>query len=269
MSFVLTKLAIDLDGGLSPCEKAALVVICSHSGDDGTGAFPSTGTIARKTGFNERTVRVAIRGLVDAKLISTTQDAGGKRYFIVSVAMLEGGQKVTGGQETAGGQKATVHPGRKLPPSPGRKLPPNISNVTNTGINPSSTSPVGDVAPSPEFSLSGDAPQPRKNGIPPCPYQRVVDSYNQILGDLLPGVRFLTDKRKPKIKNLWAFVYKLCECENEDEGVTAMGLYFNRIKNTPFLLGQNNSSSHPNWRANFDFILREDVRTRLLEGGYK
>lgn len=280
MSYELTQAAIDFAGELSPCEKAVLVVICRHAADDGKGGYPSTATIAKKTGFNERTVRIAIRRLGVLGLISTTQSAGGRRYFTVNVKSLTtGGQETAGGKEVTVGQETTVNPGKKQPPSPAENCPlrsplrsPLKSHLTSADADVCPSAQPTDATPPPhEFVLSPDSSPEvaKKERIPPCPYQAIANTYNRILGPFCPKCRYIRGKRKTKIKKFWERVYTDCECVSEEEGLKAVTSYYNRASGSDFITGRApRAKGHEGWKASIDWLAGEEIVTRVAEGAF-
>lgn len=80
----------------------------------------------------------------------------------------------------------------------------------------------------------------------------LVKSYNKICSNL-PKVRVVTQKRRKAID-------KLLKSYDRKEIIKA----FNIANSTPFLTGQNDRG----WKADLDFILREDKFVSILEGKY-
>ena len=86
------------------------------------------------------------------------------------------------------------------------------------------------------------------------PYKQIVDSYNEICGNVLPKVTKLTDKRKRAIKT----------CISQGFSAEDLSSAFQSAVKTPFLTGKNER----NWTANFDFIVKPDNLQKILEGVY-
>ncbi len=86
------------------------------------------------------------------------------------------------------------------------------------------------------------------------PYKQIVDSYNEICGNVLPKVTKLTDKRKRSIKI----------CISQGFSAEDLSSAFRSAASTPFLTGKNER----NWTANFDFIIKPDNLQKILEGAY-
>lgn len=84
----------------------------------------------------------------------------------------------------------------------------------------------------------------------------VLSMYNEVLGEHLGYIQFLTAKRSRA-------VYRM-----EKSGVNKLSLwreYFQRVKESPFLLGVNKSS----WRATLDWLLFYENYVKVMEGAYK
>lgn len=91
-----------------------------------------------------------------------------------------------------------------------------------------------------------------KSNIDP---KAVLSLYNEILGQHLGHVQFLTEKRKRMIIAL------------ANKGVDRIELwreYFNRVASSPFLLGINKH----HWRASMDWLLRHESFVKVFEGVY-
>ncbi|WP_404413007.1 hypothetical protein SAQUA_14190 [Serratia aquatilis] len=81
-------------------------------------------------------------------------------------------------------------------------------------------------------------------------------AFNEILGDRLPKVQQLNDKRKRQIKKLVAELH-----EPTIEAVRAYFETFSESANS-FYFGDNKRG----WRASFDYLLRSDTLTKTREG---
>lgn len=74
------------------------------------------------------------------------------------------------------------------------------------------------------------------------PYKKIVDTYNEMLGDLIPGVKLLSKKRKSKVKVRW---------NEELDSLEKWEQLFAAVEEQDFLLG--NSSN--GWTATFDWLI--------------
>lgn len=121
-------------------------------------------------------------------------------------------------------------------------------------LHPESVSLEPVIEPIPPNPQEGDdAGAPDKSKIK---YQDVADAYNEILGDRLPKVQELNDKRKRQIKRLLG--------ELHEPTLDAVKAYLETFADTakPFYFGDNNRG----WRAGFDYLLRSEVLVKTREG---
>ncbi|MCP4186023.1 MAG: hypothetical protein GY763_00305 [Gammaproteobacteria bacterium] len=99
----------------------------------------------------------------------------------------------------------------------------------------------------------------KPSSVSPCPYQKIVDLYHEIL-PTLPRVVKLTDKRKSHIRSRW---------KGDADNLKFWEDYFNHVGRSKFLTGQ----AHPTngrkvFMADIDFLIREDVIVKTQEGKY-
>ena len=87
-----------------------------------------------------------------------------------------------------------------------------------------------------------------------CPYKDILALYHKILYNF-PQVRKLTVKRKSAMRIRW-----LEDLTSLDDWES----YFRDASKKRFLMGENDRG----WRADFDFLLREDVIAKMQEGKY-
>lgn len=91
------------------------------------------------------------------------------------------------------------------------------------------------------------------------PYQKIVDIYNDVCGDVLPRCLKLDKKRKANIQKCWnsefngAHPFKNLECWRG---------YFNDCLDNKFWCGENNRG----WKADIEFVTRESSVLKILEG---
>ena len=118
------------------------------------------------------------------------------------------------------------------------------------------SSPNGDSSPAlfagGGLTDDGGAERPTKKQVP---YRQVVDLYHECCPSLA-GVRQLTKGRERLIKARWT------------GSVEPFRLVFSRAEQSDFLTGRKPSRDHPGWKADLEFILREDVWVKISEGKY-
>lgn len=93
----------------------------------------------------------------------------------------------------------------------------------------------------------------------PPPLDEAFDEWNALAEQTgLPAVQNRSDKRRSALKA------RLTEAG----GLEGWRMALAKIRGSPFLLGRQNGKDHPNWRADFDFIVTPRQFTKLMEGGY-
>ena len=104
-------------------------------------------------------------------------------------------------------------------------------------------------------SPDGDAPPVASD---PIPYQAVVDAYNRSMANL-PKVRELTTKRRTLIRSAW-------QAAPKRRSMRFWAAYFELCAEDSFLNGTGPyTNGHENWRPSFDYLLRAEVVTRVVE----
>jgi len=104
-----------------------------------------------------------------------------------------------------------------------------------------------------------DAPGGNSSSSAPIPYQAIIDLYHEIL-PMLPRVVKLTEKRRSHIRARW---------QGDAQDLDWWKDYFQVVTTSKFLTGQANPTlGRPVFRADIDFLIREDVMTKTQEGKY-
>jgi hypothetical protein len=90
------------------------------------------------------------------------------------------------------------------------------------------------------------------------PYKEIVSFYNEHMGKL-PMVREMTKKRRDLIRNAW-------HASKQRQTLKFWQSYFEECAEDDFLNGTGPySKGHENWRPTFDYLMRNDVVTRVYE----
>jgi uncharacterized protein YdaU (DUF1376 family) len=98
-----------------------------------------------------------------------------------------------------------------------------------------------------------------KPKVSTCPYQKIVDLYHEKL-PMLPKVVRITDKRKSHIRARW---------NGDADNMKFWSDYFDAVSRSKFLTGQAQpTQGRPVFRADIDFLIREDVMIKTQEGKY-
>ncbi|AHY06722.1 helix-turn-helix domain-containing protein [Serratia plymuthica] len=238
MSMELMVRAMKIKVG-NPLRKLVLLKLADNASDQGE-CWPSVPYIAEQCEISERSVQNHIQQLVKDGLVRIEKrlaDNGLNRSNVYRITL-------SGSGANAAPYGANPAPRGESPAPGGGAAPaPRISQ---------SFEPVNEPPPNPQEGDDADAP-----GKPPkIKYQDVADAYNEILGDRLPKVQELNEKRKRQIKRLLG--------ELHEPTLDAVKAYFETFGDAagPFYFGDNNRS----WRAGFDYLLRSDVLVKTREG---
>lgn len=121
-------------------------------------------------------------------------------------------------------------------------------------------SPPGDPPPDAAESESGlpDDKPSSAEATEPIPYRAIVEVFNATM-TRLSKVRDLTPKRRTLIRTAWlAHPYR--------RSVEFWQSYADECESDPFLNGSGPyANGHENWRPTFDYLLKNDVVTRVIE----
>lgn len=106
-----------------------------------------------------------------------------------------------------------------------------------------------------------------KKAAPKAMYQAVIDAYMEACPEL-PAVRFVTDKRKKLIDQVW---YEKHDAPPENPDETKLQWFqrfFDHCRKSDFLMGRNKKENgkHANWTANMEWLLNH--RYSIMEGQY-
>lgn len=132
----------------------------------------------------------------------------------------------------------------KNPTSPKVKMELDQRGRSITEITTKSTTESTDLVG------QNDPPVNPSNSTPP--YKQIVELYHSICTSL-PTIRDLNDSRKQAIRNRWK--------RNPD--IKFFIELFKRVEKSDFLSGRKKA-----WRANFDWIMKQQNFCKILEGNY-
>lgn len=99
-------------------------------------------------------------------------------------------------------------------------------------------------------------PNSKKRHSPNCPYQKIIDAYNEHLVGL-PEVFNLTEARKRTLKARWRE-------KKERQNIGWWVGYFNHIERSDFLMGRTDTG----FAASFDWIIKLSNMIKICEGNY-
>lgn len=117
-------------------------------------------------------------------------------------------------------------------------------------------------------ALSSPAKPPT---CPPCPIDRVVEVYHELLPEL-PAVRLKTDARSKAIRKFWGWVLTSKKpdgarrAETADQALAWLADYFGRVRDNDFLMGKTpKSGEHAGWKCDLDYLLTERGMKQVIE----
>ncbi|MHC1747479.1 MAG: hypothetical protein AB9856_03710 [Cellulosilyticaceae bacterium] len=88
---------------------------------------------------------------------------------------------------------------------------------------------------------------------PKVPYDDIVENFNSVCQSL-SKVQQVSDKRKRAMRKMWKYA---------NQQIEILLSLFQKTEDSDFLSGRAKS-----WKANFDWIMREDAAIKILEGQY-
>lgn len=103
-----------------------------------------------------------------------------------------------------------------------------------------------------------------------CPYEKIADVYNEVLGDRLGHCMKLTPMRKTNVRARWLEAKKEGWFEDDPTGVEFFRRYFIHVSGSNFLMGNKKPrlGESTAWRASFDFLFKSENFTKIREGQY-
>lgn len=184
---------------LPAVEKLVLLAMADHARDDGTGCYPSVGTLARKTSQSRRGVQKIMRRLEQAGWIAPSKLSKGRRANEYRITL------------------ANREPGSLFPPTQPRTTGPSTANHSASNREPGSPEPPGTVSkPAAAAAASHPTPNPEPEnsvwtflGIQPCgplPFRTRLEAewanrnggpYSILIGDALDAWK-ATEGQNPK-----------------------------------------------------------------------
>lgn len=149
-----------------------------------------------------------------------------------------------------------------------------LSNPCETLSQPGTGTGTEEVSEEANASSSSAEPTGKvdgKPGVVPCPYQRIVEAYHELLPSL-PGVRLMSESRQKAMRKLWVWVLTskrpegARRAESADEAMEWIRAYFARAAENDFLMGRTpRNGEHSGWTCDFDFLLTERGMRHVIE----
>lgn len=242
-----------------------MLAIADFSDDKGV-AYPAVSTLAEKTRMKPRNANYLLTTLQESGELVVKVGAGprGTNLYRIALDRLQGVQPAAGLQGDAGLQHgAGVQGAAGLQPS---------ARGAATGCS----KPLHPIAPEPSLNhqepSGGSLARPKRDKLPTCPHDEIVDAYHEILPEL-PRVLLMDAKgRKDKISDFWRWVLTskrsngTRRAETTEQAVAFIRTYFERARSNDFIMNRGvRSEAHANWRADLEYVIGDKGRIQVIE----
>lgn len=126
-----------------------------------------------------------------------------------------------------------------------------------------------DVVEPPPGPIACNEEKDQGSRMPPCPYDRIVTLYHEILPEL-PRVATLTSKRRSWITARWRSVCTTEKVASQADGLDLFRGYFSLVRKSPFLMGlkQPGKGHSRTFKADLEWLMNESNFTKVVEGKY-
>lgn len=251
------------DARLSLADKAVLCGIASFFNEQKGFAFPSLKQLQARICCGDRhTLIRAIRRLSDFGLLSVTQRKGAGNQYRV----LPGSVETNTSAETNTSVEINTGGSVEINTRGGVETNTQNTNRKTKEIQSISTSSVEDVdTASPDFVLSGDeSPAHRKNGIPPCPAQKMVEAFNRRIPPAMPRVLSISPARQQAMSARWRFIWTDCKCLTVEDALDEWDGFLTRVSRSDFLMNR----TERKFRGGLDFLVTQRGFLGVIEGKY-
>jgi hypothetical protein len=119
-----------------------------------------------------------------------------------------------------------------------------------------------------EFDSLRESSSPTAKTIPPCPVQKILDTYHRVLPTLTRVVA-MNDTRRKMLSTRWRELYEAGDFETQDGGVETFESYFLMVKDSQFLMGKaNGANGRKPFMADFEWLIRPQNFLKVIEGKY-
>lgn len=256
--------------------KAVLIELANCLNDSTGKCYPSIAHISRVTELKPDTVSAATKHLEAIGLIRrtkiSTEKGHGIQYELIGYSKTEDSIELSESHFPENGDTPesgiTPNLGEHTPENGVAHYPENGDRTYKKEKEITGNTIIRENSPSDDFSLepvSEDSTSQKIQSSNPlsCPYEELATLYNQVLGQDLGECRKLSPPRKKALRSLWNECIKDKDFNDKDGGLAYFKRYFTFVRNTPFLVGKETA-----WKANFDWILKNNNYIKICEGFY-
>lgn len=242
--FVLQWRSTVFASSLPSTAKLVLLTLAEFADRNGANCWPSLPMIAKRASLNERSVR---RALDDVEPLGWIQRSkkGSERGWALSVYRLtipDGADTGSTPQDSTSGLSVT-----------------EVRTLCHSGVDTESNYLSSELSNThPEENSTPEKRVSQKRGAKAVPYQEIVDLYNRTMIGL-PNVLVISKKRMRLMKSAW-------EAAPDRGQIPFWEAYFAECQDDPFYNGTGPyREPHANWRPDFDYLIKEDVVTKVYE----
>lgn len=256
--------------------KAVLIELANCLNDSTGKCYPSIAHISRVTELKPDTVSAATKHLEAIGLIRrtkiSTEKGHGIQYELIGYSKTEDSIELPESHFPENGDTPesgiTPNLGEHTHENGVAHYPENGDRTYKKEKEITGNTTIRENSPSDDFSLepvSEDSTSQKIQSSNPlsCPYEELATLYNQVLGQDLGECRKLSPSRKTALRSLWNECIKDKDFNDKDGGLAYFKRYFTFVRNTPFLVGKETA-----WKANFDWILKNNNYIKICEGFY-
>ena len=108
-------------------------------------------------------------------------------------------------------------------------------------------------------------------GLPPCPVDRLVDLYHEVLPEL-PRCRLMPEARRRALQKRWRWVLSSRKADgtsratSSDDALGWMRQFFERARDNDFLMGRTaRGAGHEGWQCDLDHLLSDKGLKSVVE----
>jgi hypothetical protein len=138
----------------------------------------------------------------------------------------------------------------------------------SNGYTPSDSLIPDSLIPDSNVDSLRESSSPTAKTIPPCPVQKILDTYHRVLPTLTRVVA-MNDTRRKMLSTRWRELYEAGDFETQDGGVETFESYFLMVKDSQFLMGKaNGANGRKPFMADFEWLIRPQNFLKVIEGKY-
>jgi uncharacterized protein YdaU (DUF1376 family) len=104
-------------------------------------------------------------------------------------------------------------------------------------------------------------------GLPPCPHQKVVDLFHELLPEL-PRVLVWNKTREGYLRARWREKAVEEKWQTEEQGLEFFRKFFDYVRKSKFLMGKTHTPGKRTFECELEWLLRPTNWVKIIEGKY-